>query len=85
MESSSFELRSLAVFRTTSGDALSVLDDWRSDPDEQHEPGHLFLAELVQSLYDERAFNVILTPEFPSSMPITTTTFTSISLPASGS
>lgn len=54
----------LAVFRTTSGDALSVLDDWRSDPDEQHEPGHLFLAELVQSLYDERVFNVILTPEF---------------------
>jgi hypothetical protein len=41
-----------------------ALEDWRSDPDEQHESGHQFLAELVQSLYDERVFNVILTPEF---------------------
>jgi hypothetical protein len=54
----------LAVFRNSSGDVFSVLDDWRMDLAEQDEPGHRFLQTFVQSLYDADVFHIILTPNY---------------------
>ncbi|MCB9755830.1 MAG: extensin family protein [Myxococcales bacterium] len=56
-----FDLRR---FHLTSGEVISVLEDFRPEVDEPDAPATRFLRALANRLYDEGVFSVVVTPYF---------------------
>jgi hypothetical protein len=53
-----------AGFRTKSGKHYTVLDDWQKNTANPTTAGGKLLKSFVKTLYDQKIFNIILTPDY---------------------